>query len=90
MKMGRNVDMDILTSASPVKSVGLADLVALAAWKNPGGRVLEFGALNQVTELINYTSTATSKPGLEALEDTIAGFDHATAINVDPSLELEV
>ncbi|KHO10627.1 hypothetical protein MAA_11773 [Metarhizium robertsii ARSEF 23] len=86
MKMGWNVDMDTLTSASPVKSVGLADLVALAAWKNPGGRVLEFGALNstaicQATELINYTATATSKPGLEALEDTIAGFDHATAIN---------
>ncbi|QLI73315.1 Reducing polyketide synthase DEP5 [Metarhizium brunneum] len=83
-----------VTSASPVKSVGLADLVALAPWKSPGVRVLEFGALNstaicQATELINYTATATSKPGLEALEDTIAGFDHATAINVDPSLELE-
>lgn len=26
---------------------------------------------------------------MEALEDTIAGFDHATAINVDPSLGLE-
>lgn len=94
MKMGWNVDMDTLTSASPVKSVGLADLVALAAWKNPGVRVLEFGALNstaicQATELINYAATATSKPGLEALEDTIAGFDHATAMNVDPSLGLE-
>lgn len=72
MKMGWNVAMDTLTSASPVKSFGLADLVALAAWKNPGGRVLEFGALNQATELI-YTATATSSPGWKPSRTLLLG-----------------
>lgn len=65
--------MDTLTSASPVKSVGLADPVALADWENPGGRVLEFGALNQATELINYTSTATSSPGWKPSRTLLLG-----------------
>ena len=95
MKMDWNVDIDTLTSESPLKSIGVADLVAMAAWKRPGTKVLEFGALNtpaavcQATELVNYTATAASTPEFEALQETLAGFDHATALQVDPSAELE-
>ncbi|KAK8102439.1 KR domain-containing protein [Apiospora sp. TS-2023a] len=93
-KMDWNVDIDTLTSESPLNAVGLVDLVAMAAWKKPGIRVLEFGALNaaavcQATEMINYTTAVASVPELDTLEDTIARFDHATALHVDPSLELE-
>ncbi|KID64070.1 Beta-ketoacyl synthase, partial [Metarhizium hybridum] len=59
--VGSDGQLLLSLEASPVKSVGLADPVALADWENPGGRVLEFGALNQATELINYTSTATAR-----------------------------
>ncbi|RDW80312.1 lovastatin diketide synthase LovF [Coleophoma cylindrospora] len=94
MKMDWNIDIDTLTSESPVGFSGIEDLVAMAAWKNPGIKVLDFGGLNavavcQATELVDYTASAASTPELEALNNTIAGFDHATALIIDSSLELE-
>jgi acyl transferase domain-containing protein/NADPH:quinone reductase-like Zn-dependent oxidoreductase len=93
-KMSWNVDVDTLTSASPVKSLSAADLVAIAAWKKPGLKVLEIGASEpalvcKATDLVNYTATAASETEVEQLKESIASFEHASALQLDPSQELE-
>lgn len=94
MKLAWNIDIDTLTAESPVEKLSVKDLVVLAAFKNPGIKVLDFGALSpvsmcEVTDLIKYTATAASESEFEELNLAISGFDHAAALKVDPTLELE-
>lgn len=94
MKMDWNVDIETLTSTSPVHSFNVEDLVVMAAWKKPGIKVLEFGAMEpatmcRATSMMNYTTTAVSTPELELLQDKVGEFDYATALKVDPSQDLE-
>lgn len=94
MEMAWNIDVDTLNSKSPIEKLGVSDLVALAAFKNPGINVLEFGAPNPIAicekvDQIRYTATAATQDAFEVLKLAISGFENATALKVDPALELE-
>lgn len=95
MKLAWNIDIDTLTATSPVKKLSVQDLVVLAAFKNPGVKVLHVDALGQATsmceatDLINYTATAASESEFEELNQKTSGFEHATSLKVDLASELE-
>ena len=94
MKLAWNVDIDTLTRESPVEKYSVKDLAMLAAFKIPGIKVLDVDARNPVsmcetTDLINYTATTASESEFEKLEQRISRFDHATALQTNPTLELE-
>jgi acyl transferase domain-containing protein/NADPH:quinone reductase-like Zn-dependent oxidoreductase len=88
MELSWNVDIDTLTSESPVKKYTTSDIVALAAFKNPGAKVLDFGAPNPVAicqkaSAISYTATASAQDAYEVLKLAISPYEQATALKVD-------
>lgn len=63
--MVRDIDINTMTAKSPVEGLGAEDLVALAAFKNPGIKVLDLGGFSPVamceeTDLISYTVAISS------------------------------
>ncbi|ORY03478.1 hypothetical protein BCR34DRAFT_492333 [Clohesyomyces aquaticus] len=94
MKVDWNIDIDTLTAKSPVADLSVKDLVVLSAFKNPGIKVLDIGTIEptsipEATEFIAYTATAATDSGVEELSQVFSTLEHATALKVDPALELE-
>jgi NADPH:quinone reductase-like Zn-dependent oxidoreductase len=89
-----NIDIDTLTAESPAEKLSVKDLVTLAAFKTPGIKVLDFGGLGPVsmceaTDLIDYTVTVASESELERVNEQISTFEHAAALKIDPTSQLE-
>ncbi|KAJ5307079.1 hypothetical protein N7508_006094 [Penicillium antarcticum] len=94
MQMTWDIDIDTLTESSPIKDLSTSDLVALAAFKKPGLKVLDLAAQDPVSicktsDLINYTATTATDAQVDVLKQAISGYQRASVLKVDPAMELE-